>query len=322
MPPSVRILLPTYEPNPTYLKAAIDGVFHQSWKEWTLLIHDDASQADVRSMVAPYLEDERVTFERSAARMGIGGNWNACLRHSEAPYIQYLFQDDLWYREYLAQSVAALEGNASVGLTCAQHAYKPDNDEACRAFFERAGFRNIEVFKRTHLQGGLHRGREFLRWWMAYGLRPNVVGEPSFVLLRSSLLEKIGSFCEDMPQGLDLDYWLRCLLHADLWYLPEELGLFRVHAHAASMRNDELGAGLFDRLRCFETLLKDPELRPDAKRAVRSQLRRWRRKWQKRVRSGNAVQRGVRAGLLTFALRHPILLLTGLLGWGGGEAKE
>jgi hypothetical protein len=90
---------------------------------------------------------------------------------------------------------------------------------------------------------------------MEKGLRPNFIGEPSFVMLRRSLMESVGKFREDMPQGLDTEYWLRCLLRADWYFERTSLGMFRVHGQAASARNDREGLGLYDRLGFYDTLL-------------------------------------------------------------------
>ena len=80
--------------------------------------------------------------------------------------------------------------------------------------------------------------------------------------------DEAGPFAEDMPQFLDEEYWLRCLLLGDVYFAMESSsGAFRVHAAAASAQNEASGAGIYDRLHCFErliTMLPKGELRVEA----------------------------------------------------------
>lgn len=108
--------------------------------------------------------------------------------------------------------------------------------------------------------------------WIGRGLRPNLIGEPSFVVLRRSAIERAGPFLEDMKQGLDSEYWMRCLLGSDAWWIAENSGEFRVHPSSATERNEERWAGKRDRLRMFRILinaLPPGEMKILAKRALR-----------------------------------------------------
>ena len=120
-------------------------------------------------------------------------------------------------------------------------------------------------------EGQIHRA-DFLRMWIEQGLRPNLIGEPSFVVLRRSLMESVGPFLEDMQQGLDAEYWIRCLLKSDGYWIVDDLGSFRVHASGATAMNEESGAGRTDRLRMFKSLiarLPEGEIKTLAKKVRR-----------------------------------------------------
>lgn len=251
--PAVSICLPTYEPSPDHLGEAIKSVLAQSHTNWELIIHDDASKVHVHEIVEPYLTDPRITFHRSNQRLRIGGNWNATMRRSSAPLIAFIFQDDVWHPDYLKRSVEVLDREADVGFTAADHAYRIEGSTAAAAtgiYTEVADLR-----KTTMVDGRIDRGK-FLRSWIERGLRPNLIGEPSFVVLRRSLMERVGLFREDMKQGLDAEYWARCLLQSDGWWIAGNCGEFRVHPAAATAQNEESGAGGADRLRTFRSLIK------------------------------------------------------------------
>jgi GT2 family glycosyltransferase len=247
---TVNIYVPTYEPKPEHLRKALESIKAQTFQDWTALIHDDASpKTNVREIVGPFLGDPRIVFMQASERGGIGGNWNACRKHGKAPLVQYLFQDDVWEPTYLQKSVEALTADETLAFTAANHWYRDDEGKD-------VGGRYAEIkAMRDKLFRGKGEGRKFLMEWIDRGLAPNLVDEPSFVLMRRANMEQAGPFAEDMPQFLDVEYWTRLLLTGDWYGLAENLGVFRVHPDGASARNERTGQGMFDRFRCFQRLI-------------------------------------------------------------------
>lgn len=308
----VSILLPTYEPHPDHLRAAIESVRAQTESRWTLFIRDDASAADVYGMVAPFLGDTRITFERGNERRGIGGNWNACLEKATGPCVQYIFQDDRWDPHYLARAIAALESTPRAGFAVSDHAYLFEGSMPERPLYDAL------ADKRRHVTAGEHIGGAFLLDWLDTGLHPNIIGEPSFVLLRKTLVEEIGPFAEDLPQLLDIDYWTRCLAASNMAWIAESGGEFRVHPDGASARNQREGRGMFDRLQVLDRTL--PLLprgdRPRARRAIVDALAGMIRKYRARAEAQGtapAAGGGGKDAVKRFALRHPLLTLRAVL---------
>lgn len=277
--PTVSVLIPTYEPKPDHLKAAIESVLAQTFTDWELIIHDDASKSDVEAIVRPFLTDPRIHFIRSPRNLGIGGNWNATMRRRGdsriAPttsFVAFIFQDDLWHPDYLKQAVEVLERNQNVGFVAANHAYRMEGHTAA---MDTGIYKEVTDLRNAVMKDGRIHREEFLRAWIDRGLRPNLIGEPSFVVLRRSLMEAVGPFLENMRQGLDVEYWIRCLLQSDGWWIAEKLGEFRVHASGATAKNEESGAGQSDRLRTFRILintLPDGPIKALAKRARRREF--------------------------------------------------
>ncbi len=309
--PLISILVPTYEPNPEHLKAALDYVLAQTFTGWEVFIHDDCSVTDVRAIVEPYLSDPRFHFARSAKNLGIGGNWNACLRLGSGEFVQYLFQDDLWEPGYLATAILALQHHPAAGFCAAHHRYVVEGEEPFRSQKKQV----YETYARSCMplqQPGMHAGLETLARWLDQGLHPNVIGEPSFVMLHRSLIRECGNFDASMVQGLDMEYWVRCLEKTSWVWLPDMLGSFRVHASGASARNFVAGHGLLDRLRIIETLthtLPTTALREKARETLRGQLRAMIIKYRARKQANPAVQGVSKSALLRFFLQHPLLLL-------------
>lgn len=304
--PIVDVLIPTYNPHPEHLTEALRSLTAQTFPGWTALIHDDCSTTDVLAIVAPFLTDTRIRFVRSDVRLGIGGNWNACVKRTSSPFVAYLFQDDIWNPMYLAEAVKTLEAYASVGFVSMEHTYKIEGEMTTAPLYEA-----VRAFRDDHVKDGLHGGTALLKWWIERELTPNIVGEPSFVVIRREAMEKMGPFLNDMPQFLDVEYWTRLLLAYDWYFLRGNFGAFRVHVKGASAVNQETGQGLFDRLRCFELLI-DTLSREDRQIAVTARgkaLKTMVTKFRRRVGSGKKVSSQGSGELKKFCMRHPILIL-------------
>ncbi|MEK7217902.1 MAG: glycosyltransferase [Patescibacteria group bacterium] len=321
--PLVSILMPTYKPDARYLREAVESVLAQTYPHWTLLVNDEPTDVDARAAIQPYLRDPRIRCAQNATRLGIGGNWNACLREAHGEIIQYLFQDDVWDPAYLARGVEALTRERNVGIVALAHEYRSDDSPEAVRFLREAGYEGIREARVQRLPRGTEEGKSFLRRWLKMGLRPNLVGEPSFVMLHRSVTDRLGAFREDLPQGLDLEYWVRVLLVTDLHAVAEPSGFFRVHPKAASMSNDAAGAGLFDRLHCFKTLLRlsPPDLRKEVQAALVEQLSLMGGKYRSRMRGGRNTGGSAILRLLPFVLRHPWLFFRAALRLLKGKAS-
>ncbi|MBI3336945.1 glycosyltransferase [Candidatus Peregrinibacteria bacterium] len=308
--PRIDILVPLFNPNPEFLRQALDSILHQTEQRFNVFVNDDASDNDVSSVIQPYLQDPRFHFSKNSVRLGIGGNWNECLNVAlcakpGSPFIQYLFQDDRWYFTYLNEMLAVFDTHPTIGFASADHLYDCEKNIPTESLYD-----NLRTFKNDHLAPGIHQGEKFLQWWLTHQLHPNVIGEPSFVMMRREVVHGMGKFREDMPQFLDVEYWTRLLLCTDWYFHPQELGVFRVHRKAASFINDEQGTGIFDRFRCFQHLLKaaPPYLHRDIEQSRNAALKTMVGKFFDRIHNKTSVSTKGSGTLPGFCLRHPLLI--------------
>lgn len=303
----VDVLIPTYNPKPEHLTAALRSLQAQTHPDWKALIHDDCSPNNAtEEIVKPFLSDPRIRFVKSEKRLGIGGNWNACLTQTSEPVVAYLFQDDLWHPDYLASALRILKEHPSVGFVSLDHKYRSEDGMTSLPLYA-----SVRTFKKDRVSQGLHRGKEFLRFWIENELHPNVIGEPDFVVLRRTVMERAGPFLEDMPQFLDTEYWLRLIQISDWYNLADrEYGVFRIHPSAASAVNQMAGQGLFDRLRCFERLMLslDGEDRTLAEKSRNRAVESMVAKYFDRMGRHSKISAQGGGMLWKFCLRHPMLI--------------
>ncbi len=306
----VCVLIPTYNPNPAFLTEALQSLQKQSFSDWTALIHDDCSDSDTRKIIEPFLTNPRFHFTKSDRRLGIGGNWNECVRLLEEPFVAFLFQDDVWSPDYLQSALEALEKHPTSGFVSLDHRYEGSRDMVTMPLYEA-----VRNFKKKNIPSGFHTGKEILQFWIKHELHPNIIGEPSFVVMRRSMMKQAGEFLEDMPQFLDTEYWLRLLTITDWINLDDrEHGMFRVHAEGASAMNQEAGEGLFDRLRCFERLigLLNGDLRQTSVNARNKAVQKMIAKFFGRVGSGKRASAKGSGTLVKFFLKHPMVIFSGV----------
>lgn len=304
--PRVSILMPLYRPKIEYVRQALACVRAQTFIDYEVILLNQPGGDAVRASIADFLDDPRYRFIQGDTLRTIGANWNACLPHARGEYIAYFFYDDLWEPLYVQSLVEVLDRHAEVGFVSAGHTYRIEGDVWTAPWYEE-----IEAFMRKDVMPGVHPGKELLLWWMERGLKPNVIGEPSFVLLRSSLIDRVGPFDEVMVQVLDGEYWTRCLAVADWYYEPAQLGSFRVHMAGASAQNEMQGRGIFERFdvmtRVMERLRGSDRRR--AKRALRSVLAQMIERFFLRLFKRRKVSGQGSRGFKAFCLRHPLLII-------------
>ena len=96
-------LLPAYKPD--FFKEALDSILGQTYKDFNLIILDDCSPYDLKSIVDEY-KDSRITFHRNEENMG-GKNlvscWNKLLSYAEGEYIILASDDDVYELNFLEE---------------------------------------------------------------------------------------------------------------------------------------------------------------------------------------------------------------------------
>lgn len=308
--PTISILLPTYKPNEQYLREAVQSLLNQTWQDWELIICDEPTEVTTKDILSPYLvEEPRIQFFKNQTKLGIGSNWNNCLKKAKGTYIQYLFQDDLWEPEYLKTAITRLEADESLGFVCTMHNYKFED-----SFEQKHYYDEIQKIRLTYA-GTKHTGTDFLQTWLKRGLHPNIIGEPPFVCMRRAIMEQVGQFNEQLPQFIDSEYWIRLLQRTNFYFEAKSLGTFRVHEAGASAVHQQTSKGLTDRLYMLTALTKSNQksIQRCAKQALKKQLPRMIAKYFTRKKSKQPTKIIQENNLKKFALLHPWLTGTSFL---------
>ena len=112
--PQISLGMPVYN-GATYLEAALDSLLAQTFRNFELIISDNASTDETAKICAAYAErDSRIRFYRNATNMGASWNFNRVYSLSRAPYFKQAAHDDLCEPTFLERCFEVLEGDPSV----------------------------------------------------------------------------------------------------------------------------------------------------------------------------------------------------------------
>ena len=94
-------VLPAYKAH--FFKEAIDSIIAQTYKDFELIIVNDASPEDLGSIVK-YYNDSRIRYfvnEENIGGKDLIAQWNHCLQYAKGDYIILASDDDIYHPEYL-----------------------------------------------------------------------------------------------------------------------------------------------------------------------------------------------------------------------------
>ena len=115
--PRVFIGLPVYN-GARFLTAALDSLLAQSYRDFTLLISDNASTDETPQICAEFVaRDPRVRYVRQPTNIGAPRNWNFVAEEATGEYFKWATGNDLCAPDMLARCVAALDADPTAALS-------------------------------------------------------------------------------------------------------------------------------------------------------------------------------------------------------------
>lgn len=267
--PRVSVCVPTYN-GAAFLRRALDSARRQTFRDFELLVVDDASDDATLSVVRDVARREpRLRLVRNPRRLGLVGNWNRCVTLSRGAWVKFLFQDDTLAPRCLESMLGAARPEDMLVVCRRRLRYEPGVGRGVRALYSahlRAHSVSERFPGRTRVGGG-----EFAARFVE---RPgfNVVGEPTALLVRREAFARWGGFDPELAMLCDWELAARVAVNAGLVWVPAPLATFRVHpgAESALNRRDRRFRGeVLDELLIRRSLAHDPAYAP-ARRAARA----------------------------------------------------
>jgi len=122
--PSVSIAVPTYN-RAAGLKVAIDSVVAQGFREWELIVCDNASTDETPEVAKAYADqDDRIRVHRQAENLGPTANFLKGLELAKAPLFMWLADDDWIETNHLSACVKRHHGQPDHALVSGRVRYR------------------------------------------------------------------------------------------------------------------------------------------------------------------------------------------------------
>jgi glycosyltransferase involved in cell wall biosynthesis len=216
--PTFSIVLPTYN-RAHLLGRAVRGALAQTFRDFELIVVDDASTDATREVVKSF-EDDRIVYIRREVNGGASATRNTGIRQARGRYIAFLDDDDASLPRFLEEIYRAFES-------------APE-----QVGFVWCGIQDIqdtgkgEVVRREHVWPRFDHGdkkRAVVRLFRD-------IPATSHLAVRKSCFETIGLFDERLRVAVDLDLVIRLARHFDFETVPE--ALVKYHRHAGLQLTD------------------------------------------------------------------------------------
>ena len=111
--PIVSVVVPNYN-HSRFLRRRIDTILSQTFQNFELILLDDCSTDDSRSILSSYAGDSRVTIEFNKTNSGSTfKQWNKGVRLARGKYVWIAESDDYADERLLERLVTRLEENPS-----------------------------------------------------------------------------------------------------------------------------------------------------------------------------------------------------------------
>lgn len=256
--------MPTFN-SAAYVRTAIKSIVEQTFRQWELIVIDDAS-TDATVDVVRSFNDSRICLVENKSRTRLAASRNAVLEMARGNYIAWLDADDVANRHRLEQQTSFMEANQRVG--------------ACGTWALAFGRGVRQRILRMPTDPDSTRIRILFN--------APVVNSSSMVRLA---VLKAENLAYDVANSEDYDLWERLGVHAPIVNLPLVLCGYRYHSsqtttvdhtdslnYADAVRSRELerlGIQPSDGQLRLHSQLSVPHAYPDGSAPDLSQMARW-----------------------------------------------
>lgn len=224
-----EILMSTYN-GENFIKPQIVSIINQTYKHWKISIADDVSNDKTLKIIESYSkEDTRINFYKNKQRLGPLMSFYNLLQKSNADYVIFCDQDDIWSPnklERIYKFISKSKKKIPFGLHNGK--FLVDNNSIVK--FEKRLIRDNDII--FHKKPNLN--------FYNLIISNKVIGCMTFGNCR--ILKKIINKKPPQNKGLFLDYWiaLKVSLSRKIEYIDEYLIDYRRHKNTATLSKRSL----------------------------------------------------------------------------------
>ncbi|MBD2465107.1 glycosyltransferase [Oscillatoria sp. FACHB-1407] len=221
-PPRISVVIPCFNYG-RFIQQAVESVLSQSYTDYELIVVDDGSTDDTRTVLQPYGDRLRYFYQ---VNQGPAATRNQGLELARGEFIIFLDADDFFLPNILADQIACFAEKPSLGAVVSGWRLVNESGEFIS---------DLELWKSLPALTA--------EAWIVW--RPVL---PSATLFRREWLEKIGGFRGDFPPAEDAECFLNLALSGCKTDWCRQIGVcYRQHGKAMT-RNTVRQANQFQAL--------------------------------------------------------------------------
>jgi glycosyltransferase involved in cell wall biosynthesis len=242
--PLWSVMIPTYNTPAGYLAQTLESILSQDLgsERMQIKVLDNCSTENDPEALVQEMGKGRVTFYRHPQNIGMVGNFNACIRHSEGELVHILHSDDYVGTGFYQRFSELAEAYPQVDLF------------SCRVFEVNAQGEIELLSPRLKLIEAL--GHDVSDYFYQNPFRPCAV------VIRRRFHERFGGYCESLNHTPDWEMYIRVLQKSLAIGINEPLAYYRWYGDNTSSNLARNGENLRDWIRLqniFSAQYKDFE---------------------------------------------------------------
>lgn len=208
--PLVSIGMPVYN-GEKYIRQALDSLLAQDFKDFELIISDNASTDCTAEICQEYLvRDQRIKYHRNNINLGLWENFNKVLTLARGLYFMWAACDDIWELSYISKLIKIIESNKSIVLASTDFDNIDENGKRIRIYPKILKLSSSEtIFKRLF---------QFIMFEESDGKANLMYG-----IMRLNTLKEIGGFNKTLGEFASDDLFLFSMLFKGNFYIIDKL---------------------------------------------------------------------------------------------------
>jgi glycosyltransferase involved in cell wall biosynthesis len=235
--PTVSIIIPNYN-HGRYLRQRVDSVRKQTFQNFELILLDDCSTDESRTILAEYANDPRVRTEFNQENSkNTFKQWKKGIALATGKYIWVAESDDFADAQMLGELVSRLDADPEV-VFCNCRSYRVNSDGEIIGTLD-SFMEHLDSKKWT--EDFVADGRDECR---KYLVRCNTVSNASSVLFRKETYDRVGGVDETLRMCGDWKLWAAMALEGKIAYVGG-IPLNYYRQHAENVTNAHVREGIY-----------------------------------------------------------------------------
>jgi glycosyltransferase involved in cell wall biosynthesis len=248
----VSVIIPTFN-RAHFLGEAIESVLNQTYKSIEIIVIDDGSTDNTKTIIEQYLDRVKYFYIQHA---GISHARNEGLKRATGEFISFLDSDDLFYSYKIELQVQILQQYRSIGLVCSEASAFDDN-----GFWEEFHLKSYHspAYRRSdrryeHIYSESVSLKDLGPAFEKFSDRKLYMGNiydfylqslivfTNTILFRKEIIHTVGLQNENYRLFEEFDFFLRCTKHFKVAFL--DIPTYKLRYHRDQISNTHHSDGL------------------------------------------------------------------------------